>query len=150
MASIKSPAVRRIMKELQEMEQGRDTPQYRVTAVEDNLLELHFTISGPADSPYATGRYHGRILCPSEYPYQPPEILFLTLTATAKWTVRSQHKDLLVGNEFSSRAVAAGVGQYDTKITVLVGLMAFMATESEGAIGSLHWTDDERWVLANQ
>ncbi|KAL7745881.1 Ubiquitin-conjugating enzyme E2 J1, partial [Sorochytrium milnesiophthora] len=130
MTSIKSPAVRRIMKELQEMEQDRDTPQYRVTAVEDNLLELHFTISGPADSPYATGRYHGRILCPPEYPYQPPEILLLTVvsilllmqcttkgwtltipfTASAKWTVRSQHKDLLVGNKFSSRAVAAGVG----------------------------------------
>ncbi|KAL7751257.1 hypothetical protein RI367_003463 [Sorochytrium milnesiophthora] len=128
MASIKSPAVRRIMKELQEMEQDRDTPQYRVTAVEDNLLELHFTISGPADSPYATGRYHGRILCPPEYPYQPPEILFLT---------------------------PSGRFEVNTKIclsvrTVLVGLMAFMATESDGAIGSLHWTDGERRALANQ
>ncbi|KAL7746194.1 hypothetical protein RI367_008451 [Sorochytrium milnesiophthora] len=122
MASIKSPAVRRIMKELQEMEQDRDTPQYRVTAVEDNLLELHFTISGPADSPYATGRYHGRILCPPEYPYQPPEILFLT---------------------------PSGRFEVNTKIC-LSGLMAFMATESEGAIGSLQWTDDERRALANQ
>lgn len=43
-----------------------------------NILEWHFVISGPKDSPYEGGQYHGKLVFPSEYPYKPPAIMMLT------------------------------------------------------------------------
>ena len=43
-----------------------------------NILEWHFVISGPTDSPYEGGQYHGKLVFPSEYPYKPPAIMMLT------------------------------------------------------------------------
>ena len=44
-------------------------------------------ITGPKDSPYEDGQYHGKLVFPSEYPYKPPAIMMLTpkcaLTAPA-------------------------------------------------------------------
>ena len=45
---------------------------------EANLLEWHYVIEGPKDSPYAGGYYWGVIKFPSEYPYKPPSILMIT------------------------------------------------------------------------
>ena len=44
----------------------------------NNILEWHFVIIGPADTPYTNGQYHGKLLFPSEYPYKPPAIMMLT------------------------------------------------------------------------
>mgnify|MGYP002389810353 CR=1 FL=1 len=46
---------------------------------QDNLFEWHFTIRGPKDTEFEGGVYHGRILFPSDYPYRPPDIVFLTV-----------------------------------------------------------------------
>ena len=40
----------------------------------------HFTIRGPKDTAFEGGVYHGRILLPSEYPFKPPNIVFLTVS----------------------------------------------------------------------
>lgn len=48
-------------------------------ASQDNLFEWHFTILGPADTPFEGGRYHGRVVLPSDYPMKPPSILMLTV-----------------------------------------------------------------------
>jgi ubiquitin-conjugating enzyme E2 J2 len=45
---------------------------------QDNLLEWHFVIKGPKDTPYSGGAYHGKLIFPSEYPYKPPAIMMLT------------------------------------------------------------------------
>lgn len=47
--------------------------------LQDNLFEWHFTIRGPKDTEFEGGVYHGRILFPSDYPYRPPDIVFLTV-----------------------------------------------------------------------
>ena len=47
---------------------------------QDNLFEWHFTILGPADTAFEGGRYHGRIVLPSDYPMKPPSILMLTVS----------------------------------------------------------------------
>lgn len=47
--------------------------------LQDNLFEWHFTIRGPKDTEFDGGVYHGRILFPSDYPYRPPDIVFLTV-----------------------------------------------------------------------
>ena len=44
----------------------------------NNILEWHFVIKGPADTPYVGGHYHGKLIFPSEYPYKPPAIMMLT------------------------------------------------------------------------
>ena len=45
---------------------------------EDNILEWHYLIEGPKDSPYAGGFYHGVLKFPADYPYKPPSILMYT------------------------------------------------------------------------
>ncbi|EIE76379.1 ubiquitin-conjugating enzyme E2 6 [Rhizopus delemar RA 99-880] len=43
-----------------------------------NILEWHYVIQGPPDSPYEGGEYYGRLNFPSEYPYKPPSIRMMT------------------------------------------------------------------------
>ena len=47
---------------------------------QDNLFEWHFTLRGPADTPFANGLYHGRILLDSDYPFKPPDFMLLTVS----------------------------------------------------------------------
>ena len=35
-------------------------------------------ITGPKDSVYEGGQYHGKLVFPPEYPYKPPAIMMLT------------------------------------------------------------------------
>lgn len=46
--------------------------------LESNILEWHYVIRGPSDSPYAGGEYHGKLIFPSEYPFKAPTIKMLT------------------------------------------------------------------------
>lgn len=41
-------------------------------------LFRHYVITGPEDTPYSGGYYHGKILFPPEYPSKPPRIFMLT------------------------------------------------------------------------
>ncbi|XP_055853303.1 ubiquitin-conjugating enzyme E2 J2-like [Episyrphus balteatus] len=43
-----------------------------------NLLEWHYVVKGPENSPYQGGYYHGTILFPNEFPFKPPSIYILT------------------------------------------------------------------------
>jgi ubiquitin-conjugating enzyme E2 J2 len=44
----------------------------------NNILEWHFVIKGPKDTPYVGGSYHGKLVFPTDYPYKPPAIMMLT------------------------------------------------------------------------
>jgi hypothetical protein len=46
---------------------------------QDNIFEWHFTVRGPSGTPFEGGVYHGRILLPAEYPFKPPNIVWLTV-----------------------------------------------------------------------
>lgn len=71
-------AVKRLSKELAEIEaEGGDVP-FKIYPLEDNFLLWHFTLSGPEESEYAGGEYHGKISFPSDYPFAPPSVYFLT------------------------------------------------------------------------
>jgi hypothetical protein len=45
-----------------------------------NLLRWHFSVTGPSNSVYMGGIYHGRILLPKDYPMSPPRVQMLTPT----------------------------------------------------------------------
>ncbi|VDO97447.1 unnamed protein product [Soboliphyme baturini] len=43
-----------------------------------NILEWHYVIEGPPNTPYDGGFYYGKLVFPSEYPFKPPSIYILT------------------------------------------------------------------------
>jgi len=53
-----------------------------------NILEWHYVIFGPKDTPYEGGEYHGKIVFPIEYPYKPPSIYMITPNGRFKPNVR--------------------------------------------------------------
>lgn len=59
--------LRRLQKEYANL---RKNPVEFVRAVplESNLLEWHYVIEGPPDSPYEGGMYHGVLKFPPQYP----------------------------------------------------------------------------------
>lgn len=55
---------------------------------QDNLFEWHFTMRGPKDTVFGEGMYHGKILLPTEYPFRPPDVMFLT--PNGRWEVNTK------------------------------------------------------------
>ena len=68
---------KRLLQELKQL-QKESFPEFVALPLEGNLLEWHFTIKGALNTPYEGGRYHGRLLFPPEYPFKPPNVVFLT------------------------------------------------------------------------
>lgn len=50
----------------------------RLSPLRGNLLEWHFSFTGPENSTYQEGVYHGRILLSQQYPHKAPRIQLLT------------------------------------------------------------------------
>jgi ubiquitin-conjugating enzyme E2 J2 len=46
--------------------------------LESNILEWHYVLTGPPDTPYDQGQYHGKLIFPSDYPFKPPSIMIIT------------------------------------------------------------------------
>ena len=47
---------------------------------QDDIFEWHFTIKGPEGSDFESGVYHGRLTLPTDWPYKPPDVYFLTVS----------------------------------------------------------------------
>jgi ubiquitin-conjugating enzyme E2 J2 len=111
------------------MELIKDPVPY-ITAhpLEENILEWHYVLKGPEDSPYRGGIYHGTIQFPKEFPYKPPAIKMLTPN----------------GRFFPNKSICLSMSEYHpetwsplwTVSAVLNGLLSFMLTE-EKAAGSI-------------
>ncbi|KAI7826646.1 ubiquitin-conjugating enzyme E2 J2 [Kickxella alabastrina] len=70
-------ATKRLTKEYALM---KKSPPDFITAkpLEKNILEWHYIITGPPDTPYDGGEYHGRLIFPADYPFAPPSIQMIT------------------------------------------------------------------------
>lgn len=138
--NLKSPAVKRLMKEAAELKDATD--HYHAQPLEDNLFEWHFTVRGPPDSDFDGGIYHGRIVLPPEYPMKPPSIILLT--ANGRFEVGKKICLSISGHHPETWQPSWSIR------TALLAIIGFMPTKGEGAIGSLDYTPEERKALAKR
>ncbi|XP_077443304.1 ubiquitin-conjugating enzyme E2 J1 isoform X1 [Stigmatopora argus] len=138
--NLKSPAVKRLMKEAAELRGA--TEHYHAQPLEDNLFEWHFSVRGPPDSDFDGGIYHGRILLPPEYPMKPPSIILLT--PNGRFEVGKKICLSISGHHPETWQPSWSIR------TALIAIIGFMPTKGEGAIGSLDYTPEERRFLAKK
>ena len=69
---------RRINKEITECTGDRDGSGISAYPLGDSLQHFEGLVSGPADSPYAGGLFSIDIRLPSDYPFEPPKMQFIT------------------------------------------------------------------------
>lgn len=53
-------------------------PYIRAEPLPWNILEWHYVIIGPENSPYYGGMYHGSLVFTQQYPFKPPSIYMRT------------------------------------------------------------------------
>lgn len=135
----KSPSLRRIQADIRELALS-PSDRYTAAPLESDMFEWHFTIAGPPDSDFSGGLYHGRILLPPDYPFKPPNIVFLTKSGRFETNVK-------VCLSFSAFHPELWQPAWGIRL-ILEALIAFLPTPADGAIGSLNYTPEERRKLA--
>ncbi|EEB09798.2 ubiquitin conjugating enzyme Ubc6 [Schizosaccharomyces japonicus yFS275] len=113
-------AYRRLMKEYM-MIQKNPVEFVEARPAPDNILEWHYIITGPPDTPYEGGQYHGTLTFPSEYPYKPPAIRMVTPSGR----FRTNTKLCLSFSDFHPNLWNPSW----MVSTILVGLISFMTSE---------------------
>ncbi|KAK1979681.1 ubiquitin-conjugating enzyme [Colletotrichum cereale] len=131
----KSPTIRRILREAQELSSS-PSPDYTATPIESDLFEWHFTFRGPPNSSYSEGIYHGRIVLPPTYPLRPPSFRFLT--PSGRFETNREICLSISGHHEETWQPAWGVR------TALVALRSFMETDPRGQLGGLETSDAVR------
>ncbi|SGY74409.1 BQ5605_C005g03362 [Microbotryum silenes-dioicae] len=107
-------AAKRLSKEYQSMQKA-PPPFVWARPNESNVLEWHYILQGPSDSP---GEYWGTLLFPSDYPFAPPTIKMMTPS----------------GRFAPSQAICTSMSSFHPSTwnpawsvnTILVGLLSFM------------------------
>ncbi|KAF8985631.1 Ubiquitin-conjugating enzyme E2 6 [Entomortierella lignicola] len=107
--------------------------------LESNILEWHYVLKGPPETPYYGGEYHGKLVFPSDYPFKPPSIRMITPNGRFQTDTRLclSMSDFHPGTWNPSWSVA----------TILNGLLSFMSQE-ESTTGSITSSHYERTLLA--
>tara|TARA_R110002003_G_scaffold290_7_gene18579 strand:+ start:3301 stop:4146 length:846 start_codon:yes stop_codon:yes gene_type:complete len=108
---------------------------------DSNILEWHYILTGPPETPYEGGQYWGTLMFPPDYPFAPPAIRMHTPS----------------GRFQSSTRLCLSISDFHPKSfnpawevsTILTGLLSFMTGE-EMTTGSVRATERERKSLARQ
>lgn len=131
-------AHKRLTREYQNIQ--RNPPPYIIAhPSESNILEWHYILTGPPDTPYAGGQYWGSLLFPSDYPFAPPAIRMHTPSGRFQPSARL----CLSISDFHPKSFNPAW----SVSTILIGLMSFMNSE-EMTAGSIGATTTERKYLA--
>eukprot|EP00558_Chaetoceros_sp_UNC1202_P011246 CAMPEP_0197252496 /NCGR_PEP_ID=MMETSP1429-20130617/61667_1 /TAXON_ID=49237 /ORGANISM="Chaetoceros sp., Strain UNC1202" /LENGTH=421 /DNA_ID=CAMNT_0042714899 /DNA_START=79 /DNA_END=1344 /DNA_ORIENTATION=- len=137
----KSPSLRRIQADIRELSID-PSDRYHAAPLENDMFEWHFTIRGADGTDFEGGYYHGRILLPAEYPFKPPNIVFLTPSGRFETNVK-------VCLSFSAYHPELWQPAWGIRL-ILEALVSFLPTKGDGAIGALDWTSEERKRLAKK
>ncbi|CAG8434894.1 8770_t:CDS:2 [Funneliformis mosseae] len=133
-------AFKRLSKEYNNLQ--RNPPPYLMAKpLESNILEWHYVIRGPPETPYHNGEYHGVLLFPAEYPFKPPSIRMTTPSGRFQPDTRL----CLSMSDFhpSTWNPAWSVP------TILTGLLSFMVF-NEATTGSIKTTDADKRIYATR
>jgi len=119
---------------------GRNPVEYiESVPLERNILEWHYAIEGPPDSPYAGGTYHGVLRFPSDYPFKPPAILMFTKNGRFKTHTRL----CLSMSDFHPETW----NPIWSVSSILSGLLSFML-DSTSTVGSIETSAAQKRLFA--
>ena len=113
-------ATKRLAKEYQQIQ--IDPPEFAIAKPsERNILEWHYVITGPPETPYYGGQYYGTLNFPPDYPFKPPSIKMVTPSGRFQCNTR----------------LCLSISDFHPKSwnpswqvsTILTGLVSFMTSE---------------------
>ncbi|KAJ1946432.1 Ubiquitin-conjugating enzyme E2 6 [Kickxella alabastrina] len=133
-------AFKRLSKEYLAIE-ANPTPFITAKPLESNILEWHYVLRGPPDTPYSGGEYHGRLKFPSDYPYKPPAIQMIT--PSGRFQTNTNICMSMSNFHPSTWNPAWSVS------TILNGMLSFMV-EDEVTTGSIRLSYSDRKALARK
>ncbi|XP_013110543.1 ubiquitin-conjugating enzyme E2 J2 [Stomoxys calcitrans] len=116
-------------------------PYITAEPLPNNILEWHYVVKGPEDSPYYGGYYHGTLLFPREFPFKPPSIYMLTPNGRFKTNSRLCLSISDFHPDTWNPTWCVG--------TILTGLLSFML-ENTATLGSIETTKYEKQQLAKK
>ncbi|TMW42083.1 hypothetical protein DOY81_012837, partial [Sarcophaga bullata] len=116
-------------------------PYITAEPLPNNILEWHYVVKGPEDSPYYGGYYHGTLLFPREFPFKPPSIYMLTPNGRFKTNTRLCLSISDFHPDTWNPTWCVG--------TILTGLLSFML-ESTATLGSIETSTYEKQQLAKK
>ncbi|KAI8929274.1 ubiquitin-conjugating enzyme/RWD-like protein [Entophlyctis helioformis] len=121
--------------------QKTPTPFIVAKPLESNILEWHYVITGPPDSPYEGGQYYGKLIFPADYPFKPPAIKMITPNGRFQTDFRLclSMSDYHPGTWNPAWSVS----------TILTGLLSFML-EDQATTGSITTTLHEKRLFAKK
>jgi len=121
---------------------SKNPPPYIVAhPSESNILEWHYILTGPPETPYEGGQYWGTLIFPPDYPFAPPAIRMHTPSGRFQPSTRL----CLSISDFHPKQFNPA---WEVS-TILIGLMSFMTSE-EMTTGSISGTPQERKAYASK
>ncbi|KAI5782624.1 ubiquitin-conjugating enzyme E2 6 [Geopyxis carbonaria] len=114
-------------------------PYIQAHPSENNILEWHYIITGPPDTPYTDGQYWGTLIFPPDYPFKPPAIRMITPSGRFQTSTRL----CLSISDFHPKSFNPA---WEVS-TILIGLLSFMNSD-EMTTGSISASPAERKALA--
>lgn len=114
-------------------------PYITALPLPSNILEWHYVVRGPENTPYTGGYYHGKLIFPKDFPFKPPRIFMITPNGRFKVNTRL----CLSISDFHPDTwnPAWSVS------TILTGLLSFMV-ETSPTLGSIDTSDYQKRQLA--
>lgn len=124
------------------MNLNRDpVPYIRAEPLPSDMLEWHYVIQGPEDTPYVGGYYHGTLIFTQQYPFKPPSIYMATPN----------------GRFEVNRRLCLSISDYHPDewnpswcvSTILTGLLSFMLEQTQ-ALGTVETSARAKMQYARQ
>jgi len=116
-------------------------PYITAEPLASNMLEWHYVVKGPENSPYHGGYYHGTLLFPREFPFKPPSIIMFTPNGRFKTNTRLCLSISDFHPDTWNPTWCVG--------TILTGLLSFML-ENTPTLGSIESSLYEKQQLAKK